>query len=71
MHFRKRLVDHPTSTEDQERDCERNLACEQEWAKEASNLDPRSWLEHFRMPQNKAFATTRLVSLAWCELQHS
>ena len=65
-------MEHPSSTEGRERDRERNLAREREWANAASNVDsdPRSPLERFRTPPNKAFSVTDLVSPAWCELQY-
>ncbi|KAJ5553795.1 hypothetical protein N7513_003754 [Penicillium frequentans] len=67
------LVEHSDSTEGRERERERVSAREQEWIQNeqlAPTLDPRSPVERFRRPPNKAFSVTDLVSPAWCELQY-
>lgn len=69
----KRLVEHSNSTEGRERERERVSEREQEWIQHeqlAPTLDPRSPVERFRRPPNKAFSVTDLVSPAWCELQY-
>ncbi|RMJ24488.1 hypothetical protein PHISP_04647 [Aspergillus sp. HF37] len=67
------LVEDPNSSEGRERERERQISREQEWAKDATNADPnqpKSPLQRFRKPPNKAFSVTDLVSPAWCELQY-
>ncbi|KAJ6109141.1 hypothetical protein N7486_001375 [Penicillium sp. IBT 16267x] len=67
------LVEHSNSTEGRERERERVSVREQEWIQHeqlAPTLDPRSPVDRFRRPPNKAFSVTDLVSPAWCELQY-
>ncbi|CAL5871651.1 uncharacterized protein PFLUO_LOCUS5904 [Penicillium psychrofluorescens] len=66
------FVEHPNSTEGREIERERNAVREREWTRdpEAAALDPRTPVERFRHPPNKAFSVTDLVSPAWCELQY-
>ncbi|KAJ5901845.1 hypothetical protein N7495_002373 [Penicillium taxi] len=65
--------EHPSSTEGRERERERCTIREGEWTQNTQALpteDPRSPVERFRRPPNKAFSVTDLVSPAWCELQY-
>ncbi|KAL6230588.1 hypothetical protein BDW75DRAFT_222193 [Aspergillus navahoensis] len=70
------FVEHPDSTEGQERQREREVAREQaniggnEDSKVKASLDTRSPVERFRRPPNKAFSVTDLISPAWCEVQY-
>ncbi|KAJ5753109.1 hypothetical protein N7520_010026 [Penicillium odoratum] len=67
------LLEHSDSTEGRERERERVAEREKEWTQHeqlAPTLDPRSPVERFRRPPNKAFSVTDLVSPAWCELQY-
>ncbi|KAJ5614043.1 hypothetical protein N7528_007697 [Penicillium herquei] len=71
--LRLRLVEDPSSTEGRQRERERVAAREQEWIQQEQllpTLDPRSPIERFRKPPNKAFSVTDLISPAWCELQY-
>ncbi|KAI9931945.1 hypothetical protein MW887_009446 [Aspergillus wentii] len=67
-------VEHPNSIEGRKRDRERAIAREKEWTKqedENNNApDLRSPIERFRLPPNKPFSVTDLISPAWCELQY-
>ncbi|KAL2823346.1 exonuclease V [Aspergillus cavernicola] len=67
------VVEHPNSTEGRERQRERDRDREQTTisdSKEKAATDPRSPVERFRRPPNKAFSVTDLVSPAWCEVQY-
>ncbi|KAJ5167127.1 uncharacterized protein N7482_005908 [Penicillium canariense] len=69
----RQSIEHPGSTEGRERERERSAVRELEWTQQtqaAPTLDPRTPVERFRRPPNKAFSVTDLVSPAWCELQY-
>lgn len=68
----KRLVEDPNSTEGRQREKERQISREQDWAQtqDPTNANAKTPLERFRKPPNKAFSVTDLISPAWCELQY-